>query len=76
MWDCFFEANPLVMRFGYLNEGLPLRFKGKALEHGNQQLWRKILIFQEGRIMVCPTNMGNIKCSSVRQFYSFFTNML
>lgn len=55
---------------------VPLRFKGQALEHGNQQLWRKILIFQEGRIMVCPTNMGNIKCSSVRQFYSFFTNML
>jgi hypothetical protein len=46
------------------------------LEHGNLQLWRKILIFQEQSIMVCPTNKGNIQCSSVGEFYSSFTNML
>ncbi len=55
---------------------VPLTFQGKTLEHGNLQLWRKILIFQEQSIMVCPTNKGNIQCSSVGEFYSSFTNML
>lgn len=75
MWDCFFRLILWSCVLGFPLK-VPLSFQNKTLEHGNLQLWVKILIFQERSIMVCPTNMGIIQFSNVGQFYSYFTNML